>query len=223
VQRALGNNAGVEIVAANRTMTAADAGKYLFSNANNLVYTLPNPATLKLGSKFRIAQGNLTSGGSINAPGSVTIGNITDGGTVSSVSMAQSTEYVLTVVSASAYQLTRLASVNIIAPGSAPAFACRAWVNFDGSTTPPTIRASGNVSSITDNGTGNYTVNFTTAMPDANYSISSVAEGGGSVGNPPYQRGNYPITSASNVRLTFLASNAVAFVDPTYCCAQIFR
>jgi hypothetical protein len=49
-----------------------------------------------------------------------------------------------------------------------PEFKCRAWVNFDGTGTPA-IRASGNVSSITDNGTGNYTVNFTTAMPDANY------------------------------------------------------
>jgi len=54
------------------------------------------------------------------------------------------------------------------ATGSAPIYACRAWVNFDGTGTVA-IRASGNVSSITDNGTGNYTVNFTTAMPDANY------------------------------------------------------
>jgi hypothetical protein len=45
---------------------------------------------------------------------------------------------------------------------------CRAWVNFNGTGTVA-IRASFNVSSITDNGTGNYTVNFTTAMPDANY------------------------------------------------------
>ena len=52
---------------------------------------------------------------------------------------------------------------------SAVAYGCRAWVNFDGD--PITIRASGNVSSITDNGTGDYTVNFTAAMPDANYSI----------------------------------------------------
>jgi hypothetical protein len=106
VQRALGNNAGVEIVAANRTMTAADAGKYLFSNANNLVYTLPNPATLKLGSKFRIAQGNLTSGGSIDAPAGTTIGNISAGGTVTSIGMSQSSEYVFTVVSATVYQVT---------------------------------------------------------------------------------------------------------------------
>jgi hypothetical protein len=47
-------------------------------------------------------------------------------------------------------------------------YKCRAWVNFNGTGTVA-IRASGNVSSITDNGVGNYTVNFTTAMPDANY------------------------------------------------------
>jgi hypothetical protein len=52
----------------------------------------------------------------------------------------------------------------------ATAYGCRAWVNFDGTGTPA-IRASGNVSSITDSGTGDYRVNFTTAMPDANYSI----------------------------------------------------
>lgn len=56
------------------------------------------------------------------------------------------------------------------ASGSAPVFACRAWVNFNGTGTVA-IRASGNVSSITDNGTGNYTVNFTTAMPDTNYAV----------------------------------------------------
>ena len=47
---------------------------------------------------------------------------------------------------------------------------CKAWVNFDGTTSPGTIRSSYNVSSITKNGTGDYTVNFTTAMADANYS-----------------------------------------------------
>lgn len=46
---------------------------------------------------------------------------------------------------------------------------CRAWVNFNGTTSPGTIRAAFNVSSVTKNGTGDYTVNFTTAMPDANY------------------------------------------------------
>jgi hypothetical protein len=53
----------------------------------------------------------------------------------------------------------------------ATAYGCRAWVNFNGTGTPA-IRASGNVTSITDNGTGDYTVNITTALPDANYSIT---------------------------------------------------
>jgi hypothetical protein len=58
------------------------------------------------------------------------------------------------------------------ATGDAPIYACRAWVNFNGTGTVA-IRASGNVSSITDNGAGNYTVNFTTAMPDVNYCVST--------------------------------------------------
>ena len=57
------------------------------------------------------------------------------------------------------------------ASGSAPVYACRAWVNFNGTGTVA-IRASGNVSSITDHTTGQYTVNFTTAMPDANYGLN---------------------------------------------------
>lgn len=56
----------------------------------------------------------------------------------------------------------------------ATAYGCRAWVNFNGTGTVA-IRASGNVSSITDNGTGDYTVNLTTAMPDANYAWAGVA------------------------------------------------
>ena len=52
----------------------------------------------------------------------------------------------------------------------ATAYGCRAWVNFNGTGTVA-IRASGNVTSITDNGTGDYTINFTTAMPDVNYSV----------------------------------------------------
>jgi hypothetical protein len=52
--------------------------------------------------------------------------------------------------------------------GTAPLYAARAWVNFNGTGTVA-ISGSGNVSSITDNGTGDYSVNFTTSMPDANY------------------------------------------------------
>ena len=54
--------------------------------------------------------------------------------------------------------------------GTAPMYACRAWVNYNSYT--PAIRASGNISSVTKNATGDFTINFTTAMPDANYSAA---------------------------------------------------
>jgi hypothetical protein len=62
------------------------------------------------------------------------------------------------------------------ASGTSPIYACRAWVNFNG-TGVVAIRASGNVSSITDNGVGIYTVNFITAMPDVNYNTQITGSG----------------------------------------------
>ena len=86
------------------------------------------------------------------------------------------------------------------ATGSAPIYAARAWVNFNGTGTVA-IRAAGNVSSITDNGTGDYTVNFTNAMPDANYagmlggSLSSADNGTGRIGEGFYSTGTYTTSS----------------------------
>ena len=59
--------------------------------------------------------------------------------------------------------------------GTAPLYACRAWVNFNGTGTVA-IRASGNVSSITDLNVGSYRVNFTTAMPNTNYAVSGTVQ-----------------------------------------------
>lgn len=63
----------------------------------------------------------------------------------------------------------------------ATAFGCRAWVNFDGTlvTNPASttgIRGSGNVSSVLDNGTGDYTINFTNPMPDGNYAAVGLSK-----------------------------------------------
>jgi hypothetical protein len=80
----------------------------------------------------------------------------------------------------------------------ATAYGCRAWVNFNGTGTPA-IRGSGNVSSITDNGTGDYTLNFTNAMPDANYSAVTTA---GYLGNGNTNSGSKVYsTSTSSVRV----------------------
>lgn len=60
------------------------------------------------------------------------------------------------------------------ASGSAPVFAARAWVNFNGGATV-SVRASGNVSSVTRFASGNYSINFATAMSDANYAVTLTA------------------------------------------------
>lgn len=67
-----------------------------------------------------------------------------------------------------------LAPVVLHANGAAPMFACRAWVNFNGTGTVA-IRGSGNVLSITDNGVGDYTINFITPMEDTNYAVNVTA------------------------------------------------
>jgi len=112
--------------------------------------------------------------------------------------------------------------------GTAPIYAARAWVNFDGTGTVA-IRASGNVSSITDNGTGDYTVNFTTAMPDANYSVlitSSPSYGVRPAGAASLFSTPSPFTETapSTSAARFLTTDSSAGVlDAKYICVSIFR
>jgi hypothetical protein len=95
----------------------------------------------------------------------------------------------------------------------------RAWVNFDGTGTP-TIRASYNVSSITDNGTGDFTVNFTNALPDANY-VTTCFNG--------RTTGNTVVNTAKNLSRTSTASlvhvvciQASTIFDGAEICVAIF-
>lgn len=106
----------------------------------------------------------------------------------------------------------------INAGGSAPIHACRAWVNFNGTGTVA-IRASGNVSSITDNGTGDYTVNMTTALPDTNY--CGTASGNLTSNNYSYVAGVTP-NSTSAFRITLYDING-ASQDATAVQAMIVR
>ena len=106
----------------------------------------------------------------------------------------------------------------------ATAYGCRAWVNFNGTGTVA-IRASGNVSSITDNGTGDYTVNFTTAMPDANYAMGAAGEiaSGTNYNVIQFNQNTAPTTSA--VRLTSLnqSGGVPAVFDSARVTISIFR
>ena len=103
------------------------------------------------------------------------------------------------------------------ASGSAPIYACRAWVNFNGTGTVA-IRASGNVSSITHGGVGRYNVNFTTAMEDADYSaVASSARDASSS-----QVGTFTTnTSASVVNIAEIAGST--YFDSSNMSVAVFR
>lgn len=97
----------------------------------------------------------------------------------------------------------------------------KAWVNFNGSGTVA-VRAAVNVSSITDNGTGAYTVNFANAMADANYSVSFGAGLSGSlvVG---MRSNTSPTPTTTALAVEFRTISAATAVDPTYCDVAVFR
>jgi hypothetical protein len=104
--------------------------------------------------------------------------------------------------------------------GTAPIYPCRAWVNFNGTGTVA-IRASGNVSSITDNGTGNYSVNFTTAMSDSNYAVCATARNG-AVSDSLIAASEEPQNSAALAKI-FTTSDAGVLADARGVSVSIFR
>lgn len=103
--------------------------------------------------------------------------NVSGTGTFTIAAPDSNTDRTLTLPDAAGEVLTNTSDIEAqvkaatSATGTAPVYAARAWVNFNGTGTVA-IRASGNVSSITDNGAGDYTINFATAMPDVNYSVT---------------------------------------------------
>lgn len=98
-------------------------------------------------------------------------------------------------------------------------YGCRAWVNFNGTGTVA-IRASGNVSSITDGGTGLYTVNFTTAMSDANYAATALALSG-NMKIALQNESTAPTTSAYAIFVR--ESSTQNGIDSAYVHASFFR
>lgn len=118
-----------------------------------------------------------------------------------------------------------ISDVNNVAIGTF----CRAWVSFNGSGTIA-IRASFNVSSITDVGTGSYRINFTNAMPDGNYVFAGNGQGSSSgslgcntipfVSNSPASLVNPTTTSVDFT--TWLFNYSTTF-DPLFVTAAIFR
>jgi uncharacterized protein (AIM24 family) len=103
---------------------------------------------------------------------------------------------------------------------SVVAYGVRAWVNFNGTGTVA-IRASGNVSSITDNGTGDYTVNFTTSMPDANFSVAAIATEMSAANGMTV---THQSSAVGSVRISTLrCADPIVAADPTYVNVVIVR
>ena len=103
----------------------------------------------------------------------------------------------------------------------ATTFGCRAWVNFNGTSTVA-INGSGNVTSITDHDIGNYTINFTTAMPNTNYCVT------GSANRPGFSLGcvlgeNINRTKTTSACPIVTANDAGTLTDPSSVNVAIFR
>jgi hypothetical protein len=197
------------------------------SGNTSFVGTLNSVGNIDTNSRLLVGTRTASSGGG----GNVQYRN--DTGTVQWASgvlgTAGSTDFNVYNIVASTYGLTIDTSANLkfnSGYGSvATAYGCRAWVNFNGSGTVA-IRASGNVSSITDNGTGDYTINFATALTDANYALvgSGKIDDTNSDGNAPIvglrRSTSAPTTTAA--RITTVSSVNVA-LDCTYVSVAVFR
>ena len=181
----------------------AAATKVTVTSAGNVGIGTSTPAQ-----KFVVSDGGVNFATSVS--GSVqNIGTFTDN--------------TLAVIANSIEQM-RVTSAGLLSFNSgygsvASAYGCRAWVNFNGTGTVA-IRDSGNVSSITDNGTGDYTVNFTTAMPDANYcaNITYASNTGSNLQLRSITRGT---TSAQRFFVT--ANNSATGADSQENNVSIFR
>jgi hypothetical protein len=99
---------------------------------------------------------------------------------------------------------------------------CKAWVNFNGTGTVA-IRAAYNVSSITDNGTGLYAVNFTSALPNANYAAVASSYGGANAGAATTVSTGYSVYATSGLDIQVHYSNGSSYVDASYVNVAIFR
>jgi hypothetical protein len=132
--------------------------------------------------------------GANDMPGRIILATTADGGTSPTERM----------------RIANNGAISTVVPGGStlyPAYDCRAWVNFNGTGTVA-IRGSGNVSSITDNGTGDYTINFTTAFADVNYAavLNGRAIENGNQGNF-YGQSTVSNPTTSTFRMSVYQSN----------------
>ena len=172
--------------------------------------------SLTVASGSGISNGDYVVGEGI-APGTT----VSSGGGTTSITLSANAAATLSSDPVSFYTANKALSPGLVAGGL-----CRAWVNFDGTGTVA-IRAGYNVSSITDNGGsgGDYTVNFATAMPDGNYSVTALCGFGTDDGTPgihvaEISRNAAP--AAGSIRIDTMSAGPQQR-DLTFVCIAIFR
>ena len=152
--------------------------------------------------------------------GTNTVSLATNGTTALTVDASQNTTLAGTLTLGTATQS--------VPSGSAPLYASRAWVNFNGTGTVA-IRASANVSSITDSGVGLYDVNFTTSMTDANYApvVTAYSSSSALYAIGGQTNGQAPTTAKFRIALGAGASlctdTTAGYADLPYIFASVFR
>ena len=154
-----------------------------------------------------------TSGSSIAGDGTV-VGNLSVGGTLGATGAA-------TLTGGVAGDLKFDSGYGSIAT----AYGCRAWVNFNGTGTVA-LRASGNVTSVSDGGTGVYTINFTNAMPDANFSwagSANTASTNTQIRATVQQKSNQSNTTLTLPITTMDGTSSTTSFDSPEICVSVFR
>jgi len=107
--------------------------------------------------------------------------------------------------------------------GSAPIYGARAWCLFNGTTTGTNAPlAGGNVTSVTRNGTGDYTINFTSAMPDTNYAVMASATQGAS-GNVGTTAGDLSSGTKTTSAIQIRTAQGSANLDAALVSVAIYR
>ena len=210
-------------------ITSEKINTSVFATTSNIFGVTANSNTFS--NTIIIVAGNTAP---INVGMLVTGSNVTPGTTVlsfnssppsgrSNITLSAATVGTNTNTAFSFYETNKVLSPGIAGPGL-----CKAWVNFNG-TSSVLIRAAYNVSSITDNGTGDYTINFTTALADANYAtISTMGSRDGTwsygqtVISGAKSTGDY-IGSYSTTAVSIVTTQNAIPTDRDVICVSIFR
>ena len=218
--------------------TAPVAGFYL-PTTNNLAFTTASTERMRINStggvlvntvtqtgSTKMVVADATGAGQIRAIHSTGLGLLINQATASGAAYINQQDNAALGFATNNTDVMSLTSTGLLQFNSgygsvATAYGCRAWVNFNGKGVVA-IRASGNVSSITDNGTGDYTINFTTTMSDANYGVTGSAGESTSPGGRIFEVKNQTAPTTSSVRV--LTSNSSSTpTDYDFVSASIFR